>query len=135
MTADRFLAIPFRSGGRSYAGVDCWGLVWLYHRDVLGIAIDDWADVPALALRRISRLVAEHKRAWPVAAVPADGDVVVMRVASSGGVIADTHVGIVANRRYVLHTEAQAGTRLERLSAPHVAARIIDIRRHPSRCA
>lgn len=134
MTADRFLGIPFASGGRSYAGVDCWGLVWLYHRDVLGIAIDDFADVPALALRRISRLVAEHKRAWPVVAVPADGDVVVMRVASSRGVLADTHVGIVANRRFVLHTEAQAGTRLERLSAPHVAARIIDIRRHPSRC-
>lgn len=131
MNADRFLTIPFRSRGRSYDGADCWGLVWLYHRDVMGIALTDWADVPARALRRISGLIAEHKRAWPVVIEPRDGDVVVMRALSASGTIEDTHVGVVVDRRYVLHTEERTGARLERLSAPHVAARIMEIRRHP----
>jgi cell wall-associated NlpC family hydrolase len=132
MNADRFLTVPFLSRGRSYDGADCWGLVWLYHRDMLGIGIDDWAEVPARSLRRISRLIAEHKRAWRVVTEPRDGDVVVMRSLSAGGPITDTHVGVVVNRRFVLHTEEQTGARLERLSAPHVAARIMEFRRHPS---
>lgn len=131
MNADRFLSIPFRSRGRSYDGADCWGLVWLYYRDVLGIDLVDWSEVPATALRSISRLIAEHKREWRVVAEPRDGDVVVMRALSDRGPIEDTHVGLVVNRRYVLHTEQQSGARLERLSAPHVAARVIDFRRHP----
>lgn len=130
MTADRFLAIPFVSQGRSYEGADCWGLVWLYYRDVMGIALSEWAHVPARALRTIGDLVAEHKRDWRVVETPADGDVAVMRAFTRRSTIEDAHVGIVIGRRFVLHTEAGSGPRLERLSAPHVAPRIVDFRRH-----
>lgn len=29
------IGIPYRSKGSGFDGVDCWGLVWLYHREVL----------------------------------------------------------------------------------------------------
>lgn len=135
MTADRFLAVPYVEKGRSYDGFDCFGLAWLYHLDVLGIRMADWAHVSPRAFRTVSQIIGEEKRAWPRPAEPIDGDVAVMRCFTRRSIIPDLHIGIVENRRFVLHTDSQAGTRLERLSAPHVAARIMDFRRHPSRCA
>lgn len=130
MTADRFLAIPFVSQGRSYDGADCWGLVWLYYRDVMGIALTEWAHVPAKALRTISDLIAEHKREWTKVESPRNGDIVVMKAWTRRSTILDAHVGVVVNRRFVLHTRENSGPVLQRLTDPDIAWRIVDFRRH-----
>lgn len=36
-----YLRLPYKEGGRDHAGVDCWGLIRLIYRDLLGI------DLPA----------------------------------------------------------------------------------------
>lgn len=40
--AQKYIGIPYRQCGRSLAGIDCYGLVWLVYRDVLGIELPDW---------------------------------------------------------------------------------------------
>jgi cell wall-associated NlpC family hydrolase len=39
---NRWIGAPFAWDGRSPAGVDCWGLAWCWHRDVLGVQLPDW---------------------------------------------------------------------------------------------
>ena len=36
----KYVGIPFVPGGRDFAGVDCWGLIMLFYKD-LGISIPD----------------------------------------------------------------------------------------------
>jgi cell wall-associated NlpC family hydrolase len=37
-----WIGVPHVYNGRDKTGVDCYGLVWLYYRDVLGIVLPDW---------------------------------------------------------------------------------------------
>lgn len=49
-----WLGVPHIYNGRDSQGVDCYGLVWLYYRDVLGITLPDWrcADTSRLWVAR-----------------------------------------------------------------------------------
>lgn len=128
--SDRFAAIPFVGQGRDYDGADCWGLVWLWYRDRLGILLDSYDAVSATDAASINAMIERHKREWVTVAEPRDHDVVVMRSMTAGH-RGDGHVGIVVEKRKVMHTADPAGVRVDRLSAPHVANRIIEFRRHP----
>jgi len=37
-----WIGVPHVYNGRDKGGVDCYGLVWLYYRDVLGLMMPDW---------------------------------------------------------------------------------------------
>lgn len=37
-----WIGVPHVYNGRDKRGVDCYGLVWLYYRDVLGLMMPDW---------------------------------------------------------------------------------------------
>lgn len=130
MTADSFVGIPFQSQGRDYAGVDCWGLVWLWYRDVMGIELTAYAETPADRVRDVAALVAEHKSEWRKVDDPQPNDVVLMRVARRETSRLVAHVGVVMPKRMVMHTEEPIGTKLERLCLPHVQPRIMEFRRH-----
>ena len=39
---ERFMLIPYRDGGRDWNGVDCYGLVYLWFKEVLGIELFDY---------------------------------------------------------------------------------------------
>lgn len=39
-----FQRIPFVDKGRSFEGVDCWGLVWLIYRELWGVELPDYLD-------------------------------------------------------------------------------------------
>lgn len=38
-----YVGLPHQRAGRARAGVDCYGLLWLIYRDVLGIALASYA--------------------------------------------------------------------------------------------
>jgi cell wall-associated NlpC family hydrolase len=38
-----YVGLPWKFAGRSSEGVDCWGLLWLVYREVLGIPIASYA--------------------------------------------------------------------------------------------
>lgn len=98
----RFLSLPYVLGRGDWSGADCWGLVELWYRHVLGIglaeregrdstrqSIDVWATAPA---------------GWLPIVAPEDHCLVLMR----SGRLAHGHVGIVYQGS-VLHTAVTHG--------------------------
>lgn len=60
--AARYVGTPYRPGGRAPGvGLDCWGLVWRYYRDILGVWMP---DVPAVDHARLIQYGAEALAPW-----------------------------------------------------------------------
>jgi hypothetical protein len=128
---ERLLAVPYLDEGRDEAGADCFGIFRLFYRDVFGVLLDEFAGVRASDFRSVSRTIGTQKTAWPKVDLPRFGDAVVMRGWTERSTIPDLHLGVVLDRRGVLHSERPIGCRVESLRDPQLAARVIEFRRHP----
>lgn len=126
---DRALTVPFVPHGRDYTGWDCWGLIYVAHRDVLGVKIPSYADqYDARDVRgapSLSRLVLTHLPEWNRTTRPAMGDVALFRVAGR-----PVHVGFMLDPRRMIHSEARIGTMVEPLSSVQWARRLEGVYRH-----
>lgn len=96
------IGLPWRPKGRTRAGVDCWGLVWLCYRERFGIELPagtDRYDDPS-DRKENERIIAEGIVDWRM--VPANearpGDVVLMK---RGG--DRCHTCLLVRRGWVLH--------------------------------
>lgn len=118
-----FVGIPYIPHGRDYAGADCWGLVWLFYRDVLKIDIPSYSD--EMLTREFSRsgiaplMQVEAIADWVEQDSPDLGHVVLMRRGRECA-----HVGIYAGDGLVLHTEGPGPSVIERISSPALSRRI-----------
>lgn len=129
MNPDRLIGVPFINGGYDYDDCHCYGLVWLWFRDVLGIVLPRYDGVEAGDVRSVVRTINREKNTWITVAQPRANDVAVMR--SVSGDLADGHVGIVVNKRQLLHTTQTSWSRIEPLTSAAIAPRIIEFKRHP----
>ena len=41
----KYLGVPFKNMGRSFKGIDCYGLVWLIFKEERGIELPDFTDL------------------------------------------------------------------------------------------
>lgn len=120
---DNYIGLPFLSGGRDRAGLDCWGLVLLYYREVLKQELPSLDDEYASAFdsQRVRELVDCTKP--EVEAVrteePETGDIAVIKLAGI-----PCHVGVYITPDYVLHIERGKDSCIERLAALRKRARI-----------
>lgn len=126
---DDFLAVPYADEGRSPEGADCYGLIWLWYRDVLEIDIPIFDDVPPGNMVAVNAMIEQHKSEWLEVEIPCEHDICVMRGIGFRGA---GHMGVVQPRRRLLHTTQDQGARIERLSDPTIKSRIIEFRRHKS---
>ena len=111
MDFSRYLGIPWVAGGRGFDGADCWGLVWLFYAEELGIRLDRYDDARGAGPRAAAVLIGTGSSAWHQVENPRPGDVAVLMRAGCA-----SHVGIVAPRRHLLHVES--------IAAPSVLAPI-----------
>ncbi|EFO32624.1 D-gamma-glutamyl-meso-diaminopimelic acid endopeptidase CwlS [Roseibium sp. TrichSKD4] len=130
---DRLVGVPYVAHGRSYEAADCWGLVWLYYRDVLQVAIPDYLDAMSdvtFVRSEISKVVKGGRLAdWESVSEPKTGDVVLMRVGRS-----ESHVGIYLDAGRVLHSEAPGDiSKIERLDGVRLRNRVCGFFRLKSR--
>jgi murein DD-endopeptidase len=119
---ERLVGIPYLQNGRSYEGADCWGIVFLYYRDILGRSVPSYvAEMDDREFRRGTGAVVEEERArgWVAISEPAAGDVVLMRNGAH-----HNHVGIYLDGRRTLHTDGPGLSAIERLDALHLRSRV-----------
>lgn len=126
-----FVGLPRLVAGRSRAGVDCYGLIWLVYRDVLRLDLASYAgetlDAPERA--QIAALVAGGCSASPWCEVqPGAEQEFDMAVFRRGG-IAD-HVGLVIAPGRMLHVVDATGVYLESFAAGRWKSRLAGVYRH-----
>lgn len=98
---EKFVLLPWKAGGRSFDGVDCWGLVYLWYKE-LSIDIPSY-DYYAYGRNTAStvRIIAQEKeKNWIEVYEPERNDVILLRV---GGLA--VHVGIYLGNDKMLHIE------------------------------
>ena len=114
MSLSRYVGLPFVAGGRTLAGVDCWGLVRLYLMNEHGInGLPVYSEAPAHDVIATTRAVnaAMYLPTWQqVAKAEREaGDVAVLWCwdrTDKGAIIKSLrHVGVFADREHLLHIE------------------------------
>lgn len=105
MNIDGYLGIPYRDRGRDRTGCDCWGLVRLVYRELLGIDLPSGLESYDSAENRdaVSRAFAAGLGDWR--RVP-DGEVLTLDVALLSRAGARCHVGLATLPGWVLHSRA-----------------------------
>ena len=118
------IGIPYIEHGRDYSGADCWGIVFLFYRDILKRPIPSYvAEMQGRAFHRrdIGALI-EDERAehWFEVPEPAHGDVVLMRTGR-----AESHVGIYLKGARILHSEGEPGSYIVRADDMRIRSRLV----------
>ncbi len=135
MTLEEFTArairVPFMDKGRDWDCWDCWGQIFVFYRDVLGVALPSYTEsyedaghsVESREALRV--LIAANLCAWRPVSDPVPGDVVLLNI---GG--RPIHVGLALGGGLLLHAERKINTVIERLASPMWAKRIEGFYRH-----
>lgn len=125
----RFVGIPFADRGRDFSGCDCWGLVYLAYRQLLGIELPTYGEISAKDLLRVARNIGTQYKCepWVEPRAPRPLDVAVMHFHGSKLV---GHVGLLVEGAQVLHTERSHDSALVPLSHMTVRHRIVAFRRY-----
>jgi cell wall-associated NlpC family hydrolase len=126
-----FVGLPWRLAGRSRDGVDCWGLLWLIYRDVLGIEIISYAreTLDAPERQQIASLMAGELVKSPWRDVrPGQEREFDMAVFKRAGI--DSHVGIVIGPGRMLHITHDAESCIDRFDQGRWQPKFLGLRRH-----
>lgn len=113
---DRLLAVPYLPGGGTWAGADCWGVVELWYRNVLGIEVGDRGDLPAG--RESVQAASAIADDWLSVDQPQDHCLVLMRA----GRLAVGHVGVFY-QGCVLHSDEGHGCVYQPITERAIRAR------------
>lgn len=110
MWTNDFIRVPFLDKGRSRTGSDCWGLVGLIYKELLGI------ELPSLLFyqdtkdgKAIKHIIEEECSRWEEIALGEEKeyDVAVFRMRGF-----PSHVGVVYEPGKMIHCERGIGTHL-----------------------
>ncbi|SNZ21731.1 NlpC/P60 family protein [Cohaesibacter gelatinilyticus] len=98
----RLLGVRYEPAGNSFSAVDCFGVVELWYRHVLGVGVEDRSNHPPTheGLQRGVESISN----WEAVDTPQDHCLVLMQA----GRLRNGHIGIYYNG-HVLHADRKAG--------------------------
>jgi len=127
-----YIEIPWRDGGRTREGCDCYGLVRLVLRDQLGIEVDAYDQFYTSTetdRRDIAQTITRETAVAPWVAVPTEmarlGDVAIFRI---GGL--PMHCGIMLDRNQMLNIRKGACSVVESIDSILWRARLAGMFRY-----
>ena len=119
MTLQEFIkkavGVPFKPHGRGYDNWDCWGLIYIAHRDVYSIDLPSY-DKEYKSINREREKIeglysAGKQEEWVEVKDPQAGDVVMLYMDGRA-----VHVGLMIDKDKFLHTEQGIDTCVQRLT-------------------
>lgn len=124
--SERYLGLPYAPQGRSLAGLDCWGLVFLV-LPTFGRPVPSYAGEYASAEERqeIAGLIDGAKPQWQRVDDAQALDLVTFRRGRH-----ESHIGIVVRHGHMLHITQDKPSCIERYDAGYWANRLTGIWRH-----
>ncbi len=123
----RLSMTPYLPEGRDWYGVDCFGLVELWHREQLGIDIRDRTEHESTPNGFQGGYDAQSE--WIACQEPVDHAVIVMRSLWNNVIVPYGHCGIYWQGE-VIHIEAQGGFQCQPFHDRRIVGRVTDIRIH-----
>jgi len=140
---DRYMAIPFKDGGRTWRGADCLGLYLLvlatecdkrpgdhdvsYARDAAAVVARMDAEIAA---GRWLTVAVGDGRAVKGAARRFDAVRMTGHIRTGAGVVrGDVHMGVALGDGRVLHTESGAGPQILAIDDPRILKRVVGVYR------
>ena len=123
-----YLGLPYAPRGRSRAGVDCWGVVWLV-LPAHGRPVPSYEGEYSSSEERqeISGLIDGAKRLWQRVDQAKEFDLVTFRRGRH-----ESHIGVVVRPGMMLHITQDKPSCIERYDAGYWANRLTGIWRHPA---
>ncbi|MDD5584931.1 MAG: NlpC/P60 family protein, partial [Candidatus Omnitrophica bacterium] len=122
---EKALRVRFKDKGRDYSAWDCYSVVLLAYREILNIElpsfVDDYVDAgdtPA-SRRVIHDIILRQKQNWTRIDDPQALDVVLFQFGD-----AQTHLGLMVDKKRFLHCEKKINTVIERLDSAKWAKRV-----------
>lgn len=124
-----YVGIPFRIDGRDRDGADCWGLVRMYLKDVAGIELPSYSEVPAGDVLRVARRFGAESlsETWVKVDRPRNNDVALMTHPSRRTAF---HCGVVVRNRFLLHTVDETGSVIVPINHSGITGCIVGFYRH-----
>lgn len=125
---DAYIDLPYKIDGRDREGVDCWGLVQLVYREILGIALpakNGWHEEAGSDWAKIAAMMKEEAQRWEDVFRPSEFDVILMR----RGPLA-CHVGLCVGGGLMLHISEGTNSTVEPYQGLRWGKRIVGFFRY-----
>lgn len=129
---NEYTGIPFVTGGRSMKGVDCWGLLTIVMEEQFNILVpinDQYSYGNREEIEEAAAAIIHESEKSIWTEIPEDdallGDVVLMRIANL-----PLHIGIVVGPKWMLHSERNIDSMIEKYDNLLWVNRVLGIYRH-----
>lgn len=122
MNIGRYIGLPYQDKGRTFAGVDCYGICFLFLSEELQLQIPSYTDDYRDAKHKVSVSDAfgQYSKKWQrVSSGWTLGDVVVFNLGGK-----PLHCGLLINKNDFLHCLEGTQSCLERLNSVTWSSRI-----------
>lgn len=129
MITSAFIGIPYVDRGSSFQGCDCWGLVWLYHVEVMKHLVPRYEGYGSAEAPEITDYISSRWNQWE-SVDPANmeqGDVVALRLGRL-----PVHCGVYINNGQMLHVLEGRMSCLERVTSGFWKTAIVRVGRWKS---
>lgn len=121
MNLNKYIGIPFVSGGREYSGCDCWGLARLFYKDELNIDLPSFSsEYTSTDSERMAELIAQYQEGWASRAQPEVGDLLLFRVFG-----VESHIGIYIGGSRFIHSIEGYASAVQSLESPEWKKRFV----------
>lgn len=129
MNLNRYVGLPWKDGGRGPDGYDCYGIVVLAYREILGINLPSFASdyVTTQDRKAIADVIAGRMGPWKPL-VDGEERVLDAVLMTEGGVA--RHIGLVAAPGFVLHMVPLKDSVVEPYTTGKLRHRIAGFYRH-----
>lgn len=119
----RYVGIPFKSGGRDATGCDCYGLVRLILNNEYHIKLPCLSEYnDALNSSELKPLFDKNIPLLCADKITYPEETAVALIRTHSGMY--THVGLYAGDEYIIHVRCKTGCVLERIDSPVLRNRI-----------